>query len=282
MQTMGPTTDMYRASDDEALPAYPACALASTRPEGRTQRAVDRDLELAGLIQRSLLPKSKPKAAGFEIAGWTRPADSTGGDYYDWLGLADGRVAFSVADAAGHGIGPALMVTACRAYFRACWRLGETLEDTVLRINDLLTEDLCSGRFITAAVGTLDPRTGELRLYSAGHAPLLYYNATEDRIEEWGADDIPLGIVSRDEIHAHPRQVEMAAGDTLLIVTDGFLEAKGRHGERYGIDRLRASFLASAGSGAEGILDELRYDLEAFTRGEPQGDDLTALVVGRA
>lgn len=274
---------MYRAIRESSASTHTAASVPAGPIEKRphAQRAIDRDLELAGLIQRSLLPKRKPRAGGLEIAGWTRPADSTGGDYYDWLALADGRVAFSVADATGHGVGPALMITACRAYFRACWRLGEALEDTVSRINNLLTEDMCSGRFITAAVGTIDPHSGEMQLYSAGHAPLLYYSAAERRIHEWGADDIPLGILSRPEVTARPRRLQMKPGDALLIVTDGFLEAKDPGGERYDIERLKVSFHASARSAAESVLDGLRYDLEAFMRGAPQGDDLTALVVSR-
>jgi len=80
---------------------------------------VNHDLDIARSIQQGLLPTTSPKLADFEIAGWNQPADLTGGDYFDWQSLPDGRVAISLADATGHGIGPALVSTSCRAYSRA-------------------------------------------------------------------------------------------------------------------------------------------------------------------
>lgn len=80
------------------------------------------DLGLAKRIQSSLLPKKPLDLPGYEIAGWSEPADQTGGDFYDWLPLPNGAALVTIADATGHGIGPALIVTACRAYLRASTR----------------------------------------------------------------------------------------------------------------------------------------------------------------
>ena len=93
-----------------------ALAEAETR---RKLDSIEHDLNIARSIQMGLLPKEPPKAEGYDIAGWSQPAQQTGGDYYDWLELPDGKIFFTIADATGHGIGPALMVAVCRAYFRA-------------------------------------------------------------------------------------------------------------------------------------------------------------------
>src|ERR1700751_1940335 len=87
--------------------------------EAETKRkleTIQHDLQVARSIQQSLLPKEEPKIAGLEIAGWNQPADDTGGDYFDWESLPDGKLVVTVADVTGHGIGPALLAAVCHAY----------------------------------------------------------------------------------------------------------------------------------------------------------------------
>src|SRR5439155_2452087 len=89
------------------------------------KQRIERDLNIARDIQQGLLPKADAKLSGFDIAGWNKPADETGGDCYDYLPLADGSLAITIADATGHGIGPALMIAECRALFRATVSLSQ-------------------------------------------------------------------------------------------------------------------------------------------------------------
>ena len=99
--------------------------------EAETRLQVDRlehDLALARSIQQSLLPSSMPQVEGFEIAAWNQPADQTGGDYYDWQLLPDGKVVVALADVTGQGIGPALLAAGCRAYARASFKAGNGLQ----------------------------------------------------------------------------------------------------------------------------------------------------------
>jgi phosphoserine phosphatase RsbU/P len=127
-----------------------------------------------------LLPRQSPDVAGYDIAGWSQPADQTGGDYYDWMQLPDGRIIFTIADATGHGIGPALLVAACRAYFRAKATNNDPLERITQQVDQLIAADVSDGRFITAAVAVLEPAEHRLLLYSAGHAPIYFYEAAKD------------------------------------------------------------------------------------------------------
>jgi len=256
--------------------------LSSLR-EAEARRQLDRvqhELGLARSIQRGLLPAETPHAPGYDIAGWSQPADETGGDYYDWLALPDGRVVISIADATGHGIGPALVSCVCRAYFRAATQVDDAVEHAVARVNDLITADLRDGSFVTAATASLDPQQNLLHVYSAGHGPLLYYSARERRILEWESDNVPLGLFK--PMHIGPsRATQMEAGDLLLLLTDGFFEWANPEGEQYGIERLRR-FVEQHGARSCGdFIAALYADVLAFARGTKQHDDLTAVAIKR-
>ena len=185
------------------------------------KKSLEKDIEIARSIQQDLLPDNDPVIKDFEIAGWNQPADDTGGDYYDWLELPNNELAFTIADASGHGVGPALMAAVCRAYMRASHAIGERLGAMMTNVNNLLTDDLKNGRFITAVVGILNPSTKTLDIYSAGHAPLFFYKADEGLVETMGADDIPLGIEKKTQ-QVNPRIIKFNPGDLFVMVTDGF------------------------------------------------------------
>ncbi|HVT82442.1 MAG TPA: SpoIIE family protein phosphatase, partial [Phycisphaerae bacterium] len=186
--------------------------------EVETRRKLDRvehDLQIARAIQMGLLPSRAPHVPGYEIAGWSQPADQTGGDYYDWMELPAGRILFTVADAAGHGIGPALLVAACRAYFRAIATHTDPLEKITAQVDRLLAADVPPGRFITAVVALLEPAEHRLSLYSAGHAPLYFYKASGDEVLSFDSDQPPLGVHFSDG-DARARVLAMEPGDALI------------------------------------------------------------------
>jgi PAS domain S-box-containing protein len=279
------------------------CRLVSTRPtaEGgrivvytditelkrqeqalREKERVDRELEIARQIQRALLPDATPDVPGFEIAGWNEPADHTGGDYYDWLTLPDGRVLVTIADVTGHGIGPAILVSACRAYLRSCSQVDSTLERVMTRVNELMSPDLSGGRFVTAAVGILEPRTCRMHLYSAGHGPILYYSARRRGFSQWPANDVPLGLLGLSGDSAgRSREIPFEPGDMLVLVTDGFYEWTNSDEQAFGVERLTSVLQALAAASPEAIIAGLNQAVREFTTGVPQPDDLTALVVKR-
>jgi PAS domain S-box-containing protein len=241
---------------------------------------LERELDIARTIQRSLLPDEQPVVPGFEIAGWNQPAAQTGGDYFDWITLPDGRTVVSIADVSGHGIGPALIVAVCRAYFRASTSVEMTLQSAIARANDLLARDLTEGRFVTAAVGMLDPATRRMHLYSAGHAPLIYYEAASGTVHLWAADDPPLGLLEGVMTGA-PREIAFAPGDALVLVTDGFYEWSNAAGDKYGIPRLEEFVRTHASRAPKEFIEALYADVQAFAGDTPQADDVTAVVIRR-
>ncbi len=244
------------------------------------KQQMERAMRIARDIQRDLLPKESPRGAGFDVAGFNRPADETGGDIYDFVPRADGRWMLSVADATGHGIGPALIIAETRAILRAVGR-GEPDPAAVLgAANDMLSADLDNGRFVTCFLGTLDLRAASLRYASAGHGPLLFYTRRDDRFEQTPASGPPLGIVEGTDFGPATR-FDFQPGDFAVITTDGFFEASNARDEQFGMERMTDVLRKARDLPAAEMIEVLHAAVCEFAAGEPQADDLTAVVIRR-
>lgn len=251
--------------------------------EAKLKRELDRinhDLDIARSIQQGLLPTTVPSLEQFDLAGWNQPANQTGGDYFDWQVLPDGQVAISLADATGHGIGPALVSTSCRAYARASFLSGNGQGGLLKTLNRLLSQDLSSNRFVTFAVVFLEPALSQIRVLSAGHGPILWYRRNDDRFENLKAHGIPLGMLEGAEYEGATARY-MEHGDLLVLVTDGFYEWANRNGEEFGLARLEAVIRESRDYSATEIIARLRAAVAKFCQGTEQQDDLTAVVLKR-
>lgn len=252
--------------------------------EAETQfqlKQVEHELQIARSIQQSLLPKVRPQIAGFQVAGWSRTADDTGGDFYDWKRLPDGRWAIVLADVTGHGIGPAILASVCRAYSRANFSLRDSLETTLKNINRSLAEDLTPNRFATFVAAVCQEDNGELELLSAGHGPTFVYSAENKSLSSLEAQALPLGMFP-DLWQGLPVKVDMKPGDVVILVTDGFLEWENKNGEQFGSERLSAVVRQFIDREPEVIIAELYGSVLNFAQGTPQQDDLTAVLIKRS
>lgn len=235
-------------------------------------------LAIARDIQRRLLPEKPPQVAGFTIAGWSEAAEQTGGDFYDWVEMPDGKLVVSIADATGHGLGPAMMASLCRAYMRATIEASDRLGEFVARLNKLVVADTQGKNFVTFFIGVLDPAARRMTVLSAGHGPVLVYRARTQAVEEAETHTLPLGIV--EDIDITPGSViAFEPGDVMLLVSDGFFEWGNADREQFGIPRLRETFAAAAGLRPAEVIDRLREALAAHVAGTPQPDDMTAMVI---
>ena len=244
------------------------------------QQEMERAMKIARDIQRRLLPLDSPAICGFDIAGFSEPADDTGGDTYDFLALPDGRWLLGVADASGHGIGSAIVITETRAMLRATSFQGCEVSDVLGTVNRLLTYDLLEGRFVTCFLGVLDPLQASLTYASAGQGPIVFYDRKRDEFAQLPATALPLGIVPEfDMLETAPYQFH--PGDFAAVTTDGFFEAENGAGERFGLQRMMALFRRDRELPAQQMIANL-YDAVTEFRGEvPQSDDLTAIVIRR-
>ena len=251
--------------------------------EAETQREVEHlqhDLDVARSIQQSLLPSEAPLFDGFEIAGWNLPADETGGDFFDWQFLPGGKLMVALADVTGHGIGPALLASVCRAYARANFSMDGHLLPAMERINAAIGTDLTQGRFVTFVAAICTPESSRVELLSAGHGPLFIYLIHEDRFTKMNAQGLPLGV-SPLLISDPPVVLEMQSGDMLLLITDGFFEWVNPEKEQFGVERMEEVIRKTKQLPPNQIIDALYQAVLRHSKATPQKDDLTAVIIKR-
>jgi serine phosphatase RsbU (regulator of sigma subunit) len=251
--------------------------------EVETRRQLDRvqhDLQTARDIQQALLPQKPPELTGFAIAGWNKPADDTGGDFYDWDSMPDGRLIIVLGDVTGHGIGPALLAAACRAYARSGFGAHQDLFAAVTQINAAISRDLDPSRFVTFAGVACSAGTGELEILSAGHGPILLYTSASDSFSQVDSQGVPLGILP-EFVSGPATKIQLQKGDIFLLITDGFVEFENPAQEEFGKLRLENVVRASRSMPPDQIIKALYDAVLAFSSGTKQMDDLTAVLVKR-
>lgn len=259
--------------------SHVAAALREAELKSQLEQ-VNHDLDIARSIQQDLLPSQSPRVENFDVAGWNEPANQTGGDYFDWQTLPDGRLAISLGDATGHGIGPALVSALCRAYARASLVVDDEHHQVLDRLNRLLADDLSANRFVTFALIFLDPKKSEVEILSAGHGPILWYKHGTHEVENLEAQGIPLGMIASVS-YDQALVKRLAPNDMIVVVTDGFYEWENAKGEEFGLQRLESVILQSHDCSAEEVISQLRFSVEEFCGGTEQKDDLTAVVLKR-
>jgi serine phosphatase RsbU (regulator of sigma subunit) len=251
--------------------------------EMQTRREHDRlkrDLEIAGDIQRGLLPPTMPQLEQYQFAAVCHPADQAGGDYFDWQEVSGQRVVFSLGDVTGHGIGPALVTAACRAYVRAILGLQSSPVPLLGRVNELLCHDIPEGKFVTLVLIDLDAQNHQCRLLSAGHGPTLLVREKDGEIQTFGSQGLPLGLFE-DQMMEEPIQLCLEPGDFVVAISDGFFEWANASDEAFGLERLYEVIRGHRHESAEGILSAMERSVRDFVGDLPQQDDVTGLIIKR-
>lgn len=265
----------------EALAAQCAVALSRVRL-AEAQREAERlhhELELARAVQMATLPSQLPEVPGYDVHGVFLPAEETGGDAYDIAPSANGLLLL-LADAAGHGIAPALAVTQMHAMLRMALRLGTDLETAFREVNDQLAETLADGRFVNTFMGLLDTATHRLRFISGGQGPILHLAAADGRITRHRATSFPLGAMPLPGPR-RPVEMDMAPGDLLALVTDGLFEQPDPQGRPYGVAAAEQVLVEGRHRPTADLAQTLLDDLWRHARGTQQADDVTMVLLRR-
>lgn len=237
---------------------------------------MERELQMAREIQRSLLPQTLPQMRGYEISPLWRAARETAGDFYDAFRLSDDHFGAVIADVSDKGAGAALFMAVARTMVRTNAFAGLSIEETVRRTNDLIIEDADSGMFVTLYLSHFFEGGHSLHV-NAGHNPPLIYRHAERTVEF-----MPRGGRAVGWFPDNPVQVvaiQLAAGDVILYYTDGATEAENAAGAMYGEERLAQTFLDNAHLPADAILANIAADVQAFSGDVPAFDDITMLVI---
>src|SRR5215472_11314221 len=204
--------------------------LRHEREHRQDKESLSRELEMAAKVQQDLFPRTRPKVPGIDYAGICRLARGVSGDYYAFLPLGDGKLGFLLADVSGKGMSAALLGASLHAAVRANASGGDTDCGAVLaKANRLLFETTAAERFATAFYGVYDAANRRLTYANAGHCPpMLIRNKACLRLE---ALTPPVGILS--EVPAIQKNVQLLAGDWLLVFSDGIPEAADGNGEEF-------------------------------------------------
>ncbi len=260
----------------QAAPALRVAQLAEVRKmEALKEQSREHELRMARLIQHTLLPKELPQMNGWEVAAFYRPAREVGGDFYDFVSYPDGRVAFLIGDVTDKGMPAALLMATTRATLRAAAQRylppGEVLEYT----NTMLVPDIPPSMFVTCLVALLDPASGRLVYANAGQN--LPYRYQDGGLSELHATGMPLGLLPGMSYEEYETVLE--AGESLLLFSDGIVEAHNAGREMFGNQRLEAAILHSRASG-KSTIDTILSELETFSgRGLEQEDDVTMVTI---
>jgi len=236
-------------------------------------------LKLAEDVQKNLLPRGEMPLKWADIAGASLYCTETGGDYYDYFPLPEGRLGIVVADVSGHGISSALHMTTTRAHLISGVRSYEGSVPLIRETNRFLCRDIQeTGWFITLFWLEIDPARQRLAWVRAGHDPALFYDPVQDRFEHLDGEGMALGVAA-DYRYRQYEQEGWIPGSILLIGTDGLHEARNAAGDMYGEAQLRRVIRAHHTRSAADIKDAIFQSLKVHRQDRPQEDDVTVVVV---
>lgn len=281
LNRQGGPFDARDVSLAEALAAQCAVALSRVRL-AQAQREAERlqqELELARLVQLGTLPTALPMVPGYAMHGLFLPAEQTGGDAYD-IALVPQGLLLVLADAAGHGIAPALLVTQRHAMLRMAIRLGADLENAFRQVNDALAERQTDGRFVNAFIGLLDPATHRLRFISGGHGPILHWHAASGACTRHRATSFPMGAMPLERLRP-PVVIELEPGDLLALVTDGLFEFEDAARVPFGVPAVERFLALHARQPPAELAPGLLAAARQHAGGAMQRDDITMVLLRR-
>jgi sigma-B regulation protein RsbU (phosphoserine phosphatase) len=237
-----------------------------------------KELEVARVIQRRLLPQSAPKAANADIAVYFSPAYEVGGDYYDFFLLDDRRLGFVIADVSGKGLAAAFIMAELKGIFESLAGVVMDPAQLLAKANGVLRKSLEKNRFVSASYGLIDQQAMVLRVARAGHMP--FFLSSGDRIETHvppglvlGAADEPLFSEKLKEI-----TITLRSGDVIVFITDGISEAKNLSGNEFGYERLQSVIQSKRQASAQELTKLIMEEVKAFANQPVQYDDITLLV----
>jgi sigma-B regulation protein RsbU (phosphoserine phosphatase) len=235
------------------------------------------EVELAARVQRMFLPISRPSIVGLEIAGMMQPVRGVGGDYYDYIPINEHTIQVVIADVAGKGVPAALLMAATAAAVQLEVSEKRGLLDVVNRLNNGIHSVSDGNRYVTLVLANIDALSRSFRYVNCGHNPALLFQAKTRDVIPMNSSCFPVGMFDSEACEVN--RADLAAGDILVLYTDGITEAENSQGEEFGMERLSAVIRRDSSLSAEEIMSNIFQSAEEFCQGVGFEDDATALVV---
>ena len=236
------------------------------------------EMRLAYDIQVDLLPKEQPKIEGYQIAGKSIPAKDVGGDYFDFINMHGDRLSFCLADITGKGMPAALLMANLQATLRGQILSDKSCKDCVAFSNDLLYYNTASNKFATLFSGILNIKSNEITYCNAGHNnPLLISN--DNKITRPDIGGLIVGIVP--SVPYDEATFKLNRKDMLVVFSDGITEAMNKDEEEFDEPRLIDFILKNKDKSSEELIELIFSEVNNFSKGQPQSDDMTIVIIKR-
>lgn len=236
------------------------------------------EVRIASAIQNNLLPKDIPSPEGYDIAGYTLPASSVGGDYYDFIQCDGGQLALCLGDVSGKGMPAALLMANLQAAIRGQTLMKASPSECLMRSNTLLYRSTDSDRFATCFYGVLDTTDHCLRYANAGHDRPLLFSSNGQRTD-LNTSGIVLGILP-DSAYGE-ETIRFEPGDSLIVYSDGITDAADAGDREFGLDRLVEVAAGHGNGSAADLVQRILGAVNDHVGDTPQTDDMTLVVVRR-
>ena len=243
--------------------------------------AIRREVDIAGDIQKRILPTLFPKRDALDVAAVLESAKDMSGDFYDVFEVPGGKVGFVVADVVGKGIPAAFFMAVARTLLQATAMAGTSPAESLSQVNDLICRHEITSMFVSVFYGCRDPRTWELTYANGGHLPpiLARYGSGVTQFAK-GGDGVVLGVQAGLEYQEETLKLE--PGDLLFLYTDGLTEAFNNDREQFGEERLESFIYENSAENLEDLCNATLRRIKDFTNGADASDDMTCLAIRRS
>lgn len=247
------------------------------------REVLKRELEIASQVQLGLLPKIIPTISRYEVVGISEPALESGGDYFDYIPLANDKIGIAIGDVSGKGVGAAIYMTLTKGILQAHAEEETSPSKVLYKVNRLLYRTIEKQSFVSMIYGVIDYKSNSITHSRAGHNPAMLYKSADGSISELTPRGMALGL---DDGALFTKYLEEATtkvdpNDVVLLYTDGVTEARNESGEEYGTLRLSSFLKKHADRSSERFIELLLKDIKSFTGLFPQVDDITLLIIKR-
>jgi len=247
------------------------------------QERLQKEMQVAQEIQQTLLPDKFPDIEGYELASYYEAAKEVGGDYFDFVEVDKDTLGIVVADVSGKGVPGSLVMTMIRTALRTEARGNKNAADVLARVNEFVMNDMKRGMFVTVFYIILDSKKRTINYASAGHNPMILFRGSTRKSYYLNPRGFPIGIslpdksLFRNSIESDTLRLKQ--DDVLLAFTDGVTEAMNERRDLFGDERFLEAIRRHGHLGAEPLVDRLHGELDVFTEGSQQNDDITLVAI---
>ena len=238
---------------------------------------LESELSVAGEIQKSMLPRSIPRLAGYEFSATMLPAKSVGGDFFDFIPLGDNLLGIAVGDVSDKGVPAALFMAMVRSLLRAEAHPGRSVQEVLRSVNSHLLDMNDKEMFVTVVFGVLNAITRQFQYVRAGHEIPFFFDGQGSAQRLPKAKGQALGVL--EEIALDEQTIELTRGSMLLLCSDGITDAPNRQNVNFGYDGLVGAVGRMDNPSASVVCDQLIKAVREHQAGSMQYDDMTVVVM---